>query len=151
MKQDKLDKLFKIAESVALNSPDAETKVGALLVNGKSLAILSTGYNGFLRNAPDNKLPNKRPEKYEYMLHAEVNLLINCARHGITTSDCILICTLTPCVTCTRLLWQAGITTLYCKDYHPMSYHLCGMQDLTVKQMFIKPHPNYYITLQPKE
>jgi deoxycytidylate deaminase len=41
---------------MAKNSPDAETQVGAIMLSEKGRLIASS-YNGFLRGAPDHKIP----------------------------------------------------------------------------------------------
>lgn len=105
MKRERVLNYLEICDVVAKMSPDEERKVGALLVNEKTLALLSSGYNGFLRGTNSELLPKKKPYKHEYMIHAEANLLLNCSKHGITTEDCVLFCSLSPCVNCTRLLW----------------------------------------------
>jgi len=47
------------------------------------------------------------------MVHAEQNLICNCARHGISMNNCVIVCTMSPCVQCMRFLWQCGITKIY--------------------------------------
>lgn len=42
-----------MASVVSQRSHDAETKVGAILVNNNSGAIVATGFNGFVRGADD--------------------------------------------------------------------------------------------------
>ena len=100
---------MEIAETIAKKSTDEETQVGAILVNIKTGAILASGYNGFVRHAPDDELPRVRPEKYPYMIHAEQNLICNCARHGISMDNCLVVCTMSPCIQCMRLLWRCGV------------------------------------------
>jgi len=104
------------ARVISNQSPDEQTKVAALLIHGKTGAVLSSGYNGFVRGGPDHILPKTRPEKYDYVIHAETNLLFNCARHGISTDECFVYCTLSPCVNCLRALYQSGISVVYFKD-----------------------------------
>lgn len=116
MNKQKLIKYMKVADSIAEFSPDAETKVGALLVNKNDGSIMGLSYNGFVRGANDSKLPTTRPDKYSYIQHAEVNLIYNSARNGVRTSDCFVVCTLSPCINCLRALYQAGITTIYYRD-----------------------------------
>lgn len=98
-----------LAKCTAESSHDEQTQVGAVLVKKSSGAIVAVSYNGFVRGAPDDKLPKHRPEKYQYMMHAEMNLILNCARHGIAMEDCMVVCTHTPCEQCARLMWQSGI------------------------------------------
>lgn len=115
-KQCKVDKCQKswdeyhmaLAWEAAARSPDAQTEVGAHLTTEDHLPI-STGYNGFPRKANDSLLPNLRPEKYPWMIHAEVNAILNAAIQGKSTKDSILYCTHRPCFNCTLFLWQAGV------------------------------------------
>ena len=114
MKITKLNNFFKIAEVISENSPDTRTKVGAVLVHKRTNAILATGYNGYVRGSPDEGLPNGSDvRKYDYMIHAEQNLLCNASRHGSCTTDSVVVCTLSPCKHCLRLLWNSGIDTIY--------------------------------------
>jgi dCMP deaminase len=122
-----------IATTVAQRSHDAETKVGALLINNKSGAIIATGYNGFIKGAVDSELPNTRPEKYEYILHAEMNLLTNCARHGISMDDCFLVCTLSPCKLCMRLMINSGVNFVIAKELYRDFDDILKMKDATVR------------------
>jgi dCMP deaminase len=119
---------MEIAEVVAKRSHDSETKVGALLINNASGAILATGFNGFVRGAPDGVLPTTRPEKYEYILHAEQNLIANCARHGISMENS----TLSPCKLCMRLLVNCGITTVIAKTLYKDFASILQMEDIKV-------------------
>jgi len=106
---DQFRKAMALAKCTAENSHDEQTQVGAVLVKKSSGAIVAVSYNGFVRGAPDDALPKHRPEKYQYMMHAEMNLILNCARHGIAMEDCMVVCTHTPCSQCARLMWQSGI------------------------------------------
>jgi len=128
----KIGNYFEQAEVVAKMSPDAETQVGALLVHNKTGAVLASGFNGFIRGADDLNLPNTRPLKYDFIIHAETNLLFNCARHGINTSDCTLFCTLSPCKNCMRSCYQAGINTIYFKKKYRDFNENVRMGDLDV-------------------
>ena len=131
-----------MAEVVAQRSHDAETRVGALLINSESGAILSTGYNGFIKGAPDLLLPNTRPDKYKVILHAEMNLLTNCARHGISTKDCFLISTLSPCILCMRLMINSGITRVIAKTLYRDFDDILMMIDAKVS--FVKSEDGFY-------
>jgi dCMP deaminase len=121
---------MKMAAVVAERSHDAETKVGAVLVNNKSGAIVATGFNGFVRGANDNHLPCTRPLKYEFILHAEQNLIANCARHGISMEDCTLICTLSPCKLCMRLMINCGITKVVARELYKDFQEILDMPDV---------------------
>lgn len=121
-----------IAEAVALRSHDEETKVGAILVKNDTGMVVATGHNGFVRGAPDSRLPTVRPDKYQFMVHAEENLLAHTSRNGISVDNCSLIITLSPCQKCLRLMWQAGITEVICRDIY--RDHTIDMEDIDIVQ-----------------
>lgn len=121
-----------IAEAVSVRSQDEETKVGAILVKNDTGMIVGTGHNGFVRGAPDDLLPKVRPEKYKFMVHAEENLVAHCARNGIGIDNCKLIITLSPCQRCLRLMFQAGITEVICRDIY--RDHSIDMEDLKITE-----------------
>jgi dCMP deaminase len=121
-----------IAEAVSARSHDEETKVGAILVKNDTGMVVASGFNGFVRGAPDASLPKIRPEKYKYMVHAEENLMAHCARNGIEIDNCTLVITLSPCQRCLRLMWQAGITQVICRDIY--RDHSIDMDDLNITQ-----------------
>lgn len=130
MNEKKLQSYINRAQVVSDNSPDAETKVGSILVSRSTGSVISEGYNGFIRGADDNKLPKTRPDKYEYMIHAEENLICNASRNGVRTEDCFIVQTLSPCVKCARLLYQAGINTVYYRDWYKGSEKVESLGDL---------------------
>lgn len=104
------DYFMMIAEVVALRSPDSETQVGAILVD-ESRHIIGTGYNGHPPGV--DGLPTVRPDKYEFMIHAEQNVIAHC-----TTSPkgATLYCTHFPCENCAKLLIAAGIRQVIFRD-----------------------------------
>lgn len=128
----KIEMYMAMAEAAASRSHDAETKVGSILVKESTGAIVATGCNGFVRGTRDNSLPNTRPEKYEYIVHSEMNLIANCARHGISTEGCFVVCTLTPCKICMRLLWQSGISRVVAKEPYRDFDDIKKMRDIVV-------------------
>lgn len=128
----KLEYWMKLAEAASSRSHDEQTKVGAVVVNNDTGAVLATGHNGFIRGADDDKLPKTRPEKYKYMVHAEENIISNCARHGVSIDNCKLVITMSPCQRCLRLMWQAGITEVICRDIY--RDHCIDMDDIDIQQ-----------------
>ena len=104
-----------IAFAVSKRSHDCQTQVGAIIVN-QSNEIVTTGYNGFIRGAIKNILPNKRPLKYPWMIHAEHNAVLSAARQGKSVVGCKAYCTMHPCVPCAMALWQAGIEEVYFRE-----------------------------------
>jgi dCMP deaminase len=106
-----------IAENVKLKSKDEFTQIGAVIV-GEDKEVLSTGYNSFPRGLDDNlKERQERPEKYFWMVHAELNAILNAARVGTKLKDSkIYITSGIPCVDCAKAIVNAGIKTVYCKE-----------------------------------
>lgn len=111
-KPDDWDNIF-FSEAVlwSRRSHDSETQCGCVLVKNKT--VIATGYNGFMRDINDSALPNTRPEKYPFMIHAEANAVYNCAREGKSTLGARAYITAPPCTTCLQMLWQCGIHEIY--------------------------------------
>lgn len=150
MRPSKWQTIMEVAEVVAKRSHDSQTKVGSVLVSNKSGAILANGVNGFVRGAPDAKLPTTRPEKYKFIVHSEENLVANCARHGISMDDCTLVCTHSPCVKCMRLIFQCGITQVLVKEKYTDFDNLKKMADLSISEQ-VTPEGYYLLTYQTRE
>lgn len=107
-----------IAREVSNRSPDCQTKVGAYLTT-KDHRPISTGFNGFPSGVNDEILPNMRPDKHLWIVHAEVNTILNAAKQGRITENSILYCTHIPCKNCLLFCWQAGIhDIIYSKGGH---------------------------------
>jgi len=121
-----------IAEAASLRSQDEETKVGAILVKNDTGMVVATAHNGFVKGADDDVLPKVRPEKYKYMVHAEENLCAHAAKNGINISNSTLIITLSPCQRCLRLMFQAGIVKVICRDLY--RDHDISLLDLSITQ-----------------
>ena len=70
-----------------------------------------SGYNGMPRGIDDNvEDRHERPVKYLWMSHAEENCVAQAARVGVSLKGCTLLVTsLFPCTTCSRLIIQSGI------------------------------------------
>ena len=106
-----------LAEQIKLKSKDQSTKIGAVIV-GIDNEVLSTGYNSFPRGLNDN-VPERqeRPQKYFWMVHAEINAIINAARIGtpVKNSTIYLTCGL-PCADCAKAIINAGIKKIVCKN-----------------------------------
>ncbi len=113
-----------ITDLVATRSTCLRRKVGAVLVKDKR--ILATGYNGApsgLAHCLDTGclreelgIPSGQRHELCRALHAEQNVLIQAAYHGISVAGSVLYCTNLPCVICTKMLINAGITTIYYRE-----------------------------------
>lgn len=94
-----------IAEAVSRRSHDGETQVGVVIVD-ENKRIMATGYNGFPPGADDTKLPNLRPDKYPFMVHAEINAIAS-SRQDLRGAT--LYSTYNPCRDCAKAIITSGI------------------------------------------
>jgi len=110
------DYFLSIAETVKQKSKDRRTQIGAVIV-GSDNEIVSTGYNSFPRGIDDEQEDRQvRPEKYYWIVHAEMNAILNAARIGVSTKNCTMYLTCgVPCSDCCRGIINSGIKKIYCK------------------------------------
>jgi dCMP deaminase len=95
-----------LALVASLKSKDASTQVGAVIVDNRTHKMVSAGYNGFPRYVDDDKIPQTRPEKYFYVVHAELNAILHAERE---LTGCSLYVTSFPCSECMKAVIQTGI------------------------------------------
>lgn len=103
-----------LARIISLRSHDTQTQHGCVITDINH-RILGVGYNGFPKGLDDEKLPNTRPDKYPWMIHAERNALSNCV---IRPDNGIAYVTGQCCNDCIMALWQEGITKVYMQNGH---------------------------------
>lgn len=99
-----------LAHLSALRSKDPNTGVGAVIVDNMH-RIVSIGYNGMPRGCDDTVFPWEREgdfldTKYAYVVHAELNAILNSPR---SVQDCTIYVSLFPCNECAKAIIQAGI------------------------------------------
>ena len=69
-------RFLELAKMVAGWSKDPSTKVGAVIVNDLK-QVVGMGYNGFPRGVNDSEERlNDRPTKYSFVVHAELNAVL---------------------------------------------------------------------------
>lgn len=115
-----------ITQLVAERSTCSRRKVGAVAVKDKR--ILATGYNGAPRGMRDcletgclrESLGVPSGQRHELCrgLHAEQNVIIQAAVHGISLESATIYCTHQPCLICTKMLINCGVVSvLYLAPY----------------------------------
>lgn len=111
-----------VALLASMRSKDPSTQVGACIVDGEK-RILSTGYNGFPQGCSDDEFPWNRDEskgetKYQFVVHAELNAILNA--RGKNLSGSVVYVALFPCNECAKAIIQSGIKeVVYLSDkYH---------------------------------
>jgi len=116
---------FRHVYLVALKSKDPSTQIGAVLVNPEDKAVIASGYNGFPRGVKDTyERLNDRSIKYELVVHAEVNAIVDCARRGVCCKGAILYTNAFPCSNCSKVIAQSGLTKVIIhKEYEELFYN----------------------------
>lgn len=101
---------FELAKVIAKRSKDPRTKVGAVLV--KEGRVIGLGYNGEPREFT-YKFNWNTEEKYDFVIHAELNAIANACSMGANVSGADIYLTLSPCSNCIKLLIQHKIQNVY--------------------------------------
>ena len=98
-----------LADSIATWSKDPSRGVGAVIVSSMR-QVLATGYNGLPRGVEDHPERLERPAKYDLIVHAEMNAIVQCARNGVSPIGATIYSTFSPCIHCSLSIVQAGIS-----------------------------------------
>jgi dCMP deaminase len=134
-----------IVELVSRRSTCRRRAVGAGLVRDRR--ILATGYNGApskLAHCLDigclrEQLNVPSGERHELCrgLHAEQNVIIQAALHGVITKGSTLYCTNHPCVICAKMIINAGIVRIVIRDGYSdkLAAEMLKEADIIVKQL----------------
>lgn len=134
-----------IVRDVATRSTCRRRKVGAILVKDKR--IIATGYNGgptglahcleigCLREQLG--IPSGQQHELCRGVHAEQNAIIQAARYGVHTEGSVLYCTTQPCVQCTKMLLNAGVTEIVFSEGYPdgLALQLLEESGITVRKL----------------
>lgn len=102
-------RFLELADSISTWSKDPSRGVGAVIVSPMR-QVIATGYNGLPRGFEDSDERLERPVKYDLIVHAEMNAIIQCARNGISPVGTTLYSSFSPCIHCTLAVVQAGIS-----------------------------------------
>ena len=120
-------------------------RVGAVLVKDKQ--ILATGYNGVPRGIEHcevagclrQNLGIPSGERHEICrgLHAEQNVLLQAACHGVSTQGSTLYITNAPCSICAKMIINAGIKEVVVSGEYPdkMAIEFLGKAGVEVRKV----------------
>lgn len=130
----KWDKRFmEMSYLVATWSSCIRRSIGCVIVKDKR--IMTTGYNGAPAGVKTcvergeclrEKLGIPSGTKHElcYATHAEQNAIIQAAKLGVSIDGATLYCTHQPCVICSKMIVNAGITRVVYKEGYPDEFSL---------------------------
>jgi dCMP deaminase len=139
------DYFMGIADLVAGRATCIRRKVGAVLV--KDRRILCSGYNGAPAGLPHcgetgclrRQLNVPSGVKHELCrgVHAEQNVIIQAAYHGVAVAGATLYCTNQPCSICAKMLINAGINEIYFRDGYddPLSLDMFDRAGVTLTKI----------------
>ncbi len=141
---------MRIARMVASRSNCVKRKVGAVIVRDRR--IISTGYNGTprgTRNCNEGGCPRcnsfaQGGTRLDECLcsHGEENALTQAAYHGVSVRGASLYSTFCPCLTCTKMIINAGIEEVVFNADYPLgkvSLSLLHEAGVVVRQIALAP------------
>jgi dCMP deaminase len=116
-----------LAHLAATRSTCLRRHVGAMIV--KDRMVLSTGYNDTPRGMPncgDGGCERCRSSQSTGVgldtclcLHAEQNAIIQAAYHGVGIAGATVYCTHQPCLTCAKMIINAGLVRMVYASAYP--------------------------------
>lgn len=119
-----------LAEVVKSRADCLRRRVGSIVV--KDLRIMATGYNGTPHGIADcskggcfrckrrdsGELQSGEREESCVCIHAEQNVIIQAAYLGLSTKGATIYSTANPCSSCCKMIINAGIVRVVCKQTH---------------------------------
>lgn len=109
--------------SIRHKSDDPDTQMSAILISASGEVIYD------VNRLPDGveKYPERliRPEKYDWIEHAERNTILHAAASGVKTAEATMYTLCMPCIDCARAIAGAKISMLYI-DYAFTAQYLQG-------------------------
>ncbi len=124
-----------IARVVASRSNCVKRKVAAVVTSDKR--IISTGYNGTPRGTRNcnqggcprcNELAPSGTRLDECLCsHAEENSITQSAYHGVSLKGGTLYTTFSPCLQCTKMIINAGLSEVVYQSEYPLGEAALGL------------------------
>lgn len=151
MKKKWVDAYMDTAYRFAQLSSAKRLQVGSIIV--KDNRIISIGYNGMPsgwsneceveetymhQDAPGDEYREVRTGVFvtkPEVIHAEANALIKLARDGESGKGATLFVTHAPCIHCAKMVYGAGIDTVYYREVYRDDY---GVQFLTKAGVWVR-------------
>ncbi len=132
------DYFMSITFQVAKRSTCDRAQVGAIIV--KDRRILTTGYNGAPAGLPHcdevgHLMINGHCVR---TLHAEQNAIIQAALHGVGVEGGVIYVTHQPCLTCAKMIINAGIRRVVYAGHYPDPN---AVEFLRAAGVELAPHP----------
>ncbi len=130
-----------ITRAVASRATCLRRNVGAVVVKDKRL--LTTGYNGAPAGLPHCgeagclrqklNIPSGQRQEICRGLHAEQNAIIQAGLYGVSLQGATIYTTTFPCITCAKMIINAGISRLIYADSYPDEFSESFLRDAGVE------------------
>lgn len=142
-----------IAFLVAERSTCLRRRVGAVAVKDKH--ILATGYNGVPAGVAHcevvgclrDQLNIPSGERHELCrgLHAEQNIIIQAAVHGVSLTGAEIYCTHQPCFICTKMLISCKVSAIFYAAPYPDMYaeNMCKSINIRYEHLPVMSHVSH--------
>lgn len=139
---------MRMAALAASRSTCLRRRVGAVIV--KDRMVLSTGYNDTPRGLPNcgdggcarcaSGVPSGQALDTCLCLHGEQNALIQAAYHGVAVAGATIYITHQPCLTCAKMIINAGIRRIVIGgDYpDPLAADLIGEAKVSLDRVTLE-------------
>ena len=115
------DIFMNLAVELSARSHCIRAQVGAVLA--KDTRIISIGYNGPPSGThncdeewPESGCTRDGKGSCSLALHAEENAILYAVKNGASLEGSTLYTSLSPCISCARLIFSAGITKVFYRD-----------------------------------
>lgn len=134
---------MQLAKTVATRSTCPKAQVGAVLVRDGS--IISTGYNGSPVGEKhcDEVGHNESPDGHcQRAVHAELNALLQAAKHGNATNHSTLYMTHFPCNHCLKAIRNAGIKEIVYGTPYKNDENFINLDFFELRQIKVKTTSN---------
>ncbi|MFN2350506.1 MAG: cytidine/deoxycytidylate deaminase family protein [Kiritimatiellia bacterium] len=140
-----------IAAVVKTRGNCSRRQVAAVIV--KNRRIISTGYNGTppgIRNCCDGGCARCAAADVAsgarldecICAHAEENAIVQAAYYGVPLRGSVLYCTISPCLTCAKMIITAGIQeVVFAEEYHFNRQAAALLGEAGVKWRHWRPAP----------
>ena len=136
---------MEMAEVTQKRSTCMRRQVGAVIV--KDRRIMATGYNGApigIKHCEERggclrqklNVPSGQRHELCMALHAEQNAIIQAAKMGVSINKATLYCTHQPCVICSKMIINAGISRVVYKYPYPddFSHEILNEANVNMEQ-----------------
>ena len=142
---------MRMAVLAATRSTCLRRHVGAVIVQDRM--VLSTGYNDTPRGLPNcgdggcvrcaSDAPSGVGLDTCLCLHAEQNAIIQAAYHGVSISGAAIYTTHQPCLTCAKMIVNAGIRRIvFAGDYpDPLALEMLQRAGVTLDRVAVEAVP----------